>query len=99
MGDLAIKVVVIGFAAWVIWAVLQPRYVFEIRIDGGQPRVRKGKVTAAFLDEVAETCQDAGVARGWIGGVADGRRVALRFSRHFPSGLQQRLRNAWQAAG
>ena len=99
MGEWLIQALVIGFVAWVVWSILQPRYVFEIRITGGQPRVRRGKVTPAFLGQVAEVCQTDGVARGWICGVRAGRRTALRFSRAFPPGLQQRLRNEWQAAG
>jgi hypothetical protein len=99
MSEWLIKALVIGVAAWVVWSILQCRYVFEIRITGGQPRLRRGKVTSAFLGRVAEACQTGGVTRGWIGGVQRGRRTALRFSRNFPPGLQQRLRNEWQAAG
>jgi hypothetical protein len=99
MGEWVIKALVIGFAAWVIWSLLQSRYVFQIRVAGGQPSVRKGKVTTAFLGRVAVVCRESGVARGWIGGVPQGRRVALRFSRHFPPGAQQRLRNEWTLAG
>jgi hypothetical protein len=99
MGDWVIRALVFGFAAWVIWSLVQPQYVFEIRIAGGQPSVRKGKVTTAFLGRVEVMCQESGVARGWIGGVPHGRRVALRFSRHFPPDLRQRLRNEWALAG
>jgi hypothetical protein len=99
MGEWIVRALVIGFAAWLIWAVLQPRYVFEIRIEGGKSHVRKGKVTSAFLGRVTAVCQESGVAQGWIGGVQQGRRVALRFSRHFAPGPQQRLRNAWQSTG
>jgi len=99
MGDWVINALVIGFAAWVIWSLAQPQYVFEIRIAGGQPSIRKGKVTTAFLGHVAIVCRESGVDRGWIGGVAQRRRLALRFSRSFPPGAQQRLRNAWTLAG
>jgi hypothetical protein len=92
-----LKILVIGFFAWAGWTLLQTRYLFEIRIRGGQPRVSRGKVTRAFLDRVAQACQDGGVDHGWLGGVQQGRRTALRFSRHFPPGSQQRLRNEWQA--
>ena len=97
MGEWTINVLVIGFFAWVIWSILQSQYAFEIRVKNGQPHIRKGKVTRAFLTRVAEVCQESGVLRGWIGGVPRGRRIALRFSRHFPPGTQQRLRNEWQA--
>jgi hypothetical protein len=99
MADWALKILVVAFVGWVIWSILQPRFAFEIRIEDGRARLRKGKVTQAFVDSVAEICRDAGVGRGWIGGVLNGRRTALRFSREFPPGVRQRLRNEWQAAG
>jgi hypothetical protein len=99
MSDWAIKALVIGFFAWMIWSIVHAQYAFEIRIQGGRPRLRKGKVTSAFLGQVAEVCRESGVARGWIGGARRGRRIALRFSHHFPPGPRQRLRNEWQAVG
>jgi len=99
MGEWLIRLLVLCFLAWVVWSLLQPRYVFEIRVEGGQPRVRKGKVTPAFLTSLAEACQHDGVVRGWVGAVQHGRRTALRFSRDFSPSLQQRLRNQWQVDG
>ncbi len=99
MGEWVVKVVLLGVAAWVAWSLFQPRYVFEIHVRDGRPSLRRGRVTNAFLGRVALVCQECGVARGWIGGVPRGRRVGLRFSRHFPPGLRQRLRNEWLAAG
>ena len=95
MVELTIKALVLGGFVWAAWSMLQPRYAFEIRIRQGNPRVRRGKVTATYLKRVADVCQDAGVAQGWIGGVQQGRKIALRFSRHFPPSPQQRLRNEW----
>jgi hypothetical protein len=92
------KLLVAGIAILVIWSVLKSRYAFEISIKGGKPHIRKGKVTSAFLASVTDACLESGVTLGWIGGVPHGRRVALRFSRHFSPGLQQRLRNEWLAA-
>jgi hypothetical protein len=99
MGDWVMKVLVVGFVAWLAWSFLRARYVFEVRVVGGQPSVRRGKVTAAFLARVAVVCRETGVARGWIGGVPHGRRAALKFSRDFPPGVQQRLRNEWALTG
>lgn len=99
MGEWAIKLLLVAFFGWVIWSILQPRYAFEIRIEAGRAHLRKGKVTQAYLDSVTDVCRDSGVSRGWIGGVLYGRRTALRFSRQFPRGVQQRLRNEWHAAG
>jgi hypothetical protein len=99
MGEVMIQVLAIGFAACVVWAIfLHPSCVLEIRIAGGEPSIRKGKVTAAFLGRVGVVCRESGVARGWIRGVPQGRRVALRFSSNFPPGAQQRLRNEWALA-
>ncbi len=99
MAEWLIQVLVLGFLAWLAWSFLQPRYVFEIRVESGHPRIRKGKVTAAFVSRVREACQSDGVVHGWVGGVQRGRQIALRFSRDFPAGLQQRLRNEWQVSG
>jgi hypothetical protein len=52
-------------------------------------------VELTILKRVADVCQEAGVAQGWIGGVQRGRKIVLRFSRHFPPSPQQRLRNEW----
>jgi hypothetical protein len=99
MVEWGVKVLVLAFFAWMMWSILQARYIFEIRVEAGRPTLRKGKVTPAFLSQVAAVCQEAGVVRGWIGGVPQGRRVALRFSRHFPAGSRQRLRNHWVVMG
>jgi hypothetical protein len=99
VGEYALKILVVGFLAWVIWFFLRPRYVFEIRIRDGKPGVRRGKVTGAFLHRIAEACQASGVTHGWIGGELQGQRTALRFSRQIPPRLQQRLRNEWLASG
>lgn len=99
MTDLAIKLLLVAFFAWMAWSLLQPRYAFEIRITNHAPHLHKGKVTHAFLTRVAEACTDNDVSHGWIAGVARGRHVALRFSRQFPPGCQQRLRNAYHQLG
>ena len=95
MAEILLDILLLAFVGWVVWMLVQPRYVVEIRVRGGRPEVRKGKVTAAFLAEVAAICRESGVSSGWVGGVRQGKRVALRFSRHFPPGAQQRLRNEW----
>ncbi len=98
MGEWLVNAVVIGIVVWVFWTLLQPQYVFKIRIHHGQPSLRKGKVTRDFLGRVEAVCREEGMVRGWIGGVRQGRRISLRFSRQFPPGLQQRLRNEWALA-
>jgi hypothetical protein len=98
MGEGLLKVLIVGFAVWAFWTLLQPRYVFVVRIMQGRPSLRKGKLTRAFLGRLAEVCRENGVVSGWIGGVRQGRRISLRFSRQFSPGLQQRLRNEWALA-
>jgi hypothetical protein len=95
MGEWLVKTRMIGFILWVLWSFVQPRYIFVIRISRGRPSIRRGRVTREFLVRVANVCQEEGVFRGWIGGVQQGRRISLRFSRQFPTGPQQRLRNDW----
>jgi hypothetical protein len=99
MVELLVEILFLCLVGGIVWMLLQPRYVFEIRVQNGKPVVRKGKVTAAFLAEVAAICRECGVSRGWVGGVMQGKRIALRFSHHFPRSAQQRLRNEWMLAG
>jgi hypothetical protein len=91
-----LKALLAGVSLCVLLAVLRARYVFEIRIQDGQPRIRRGKVPLAFLTHMGAVCRDGGVTRGWIGGVRRGSRTALQFSREFSPGLRQRVRNAWE---
>jgi len=95
MGEWLIKALLVGFAAWLIYHLLRPRYAFEILVTSGRPAVQAGKVTPAFLDSVADACRSGGVSRGWLGGIRYQTRMALRFSRDFPPGIRQRLRNEW----
>jgi hypothetical protein len=86
-------------AIWLLRTLFAPRSVLKIRIHDGRPSVQRGKVTQAFLVRVADGCREGGVARGWIVGVKNGKRISLRFSRSFPPALRQRLRNEWTLAG
>ena len=67
----------------------------ESPIKRGRPRVLKGKVAGPFLEEVADVCREAGLERGWVGGVRHGKRIVLVFSWHIPASIRQRLRNLW----
>jgi hypothetical protein len=76
-----------------------PRYVFLLRIENGEPRVKKGKLTPAFLQFVAEACRDHGVERGWVRGVKRGKQIVLTFASGLSFGFQQRIRNGWHLHG
>jgi len=99
MAEWLFKPLVVGFALWMGWSLLRPRYAFEIRVEDGKPTVRAGKVTRAYLARVADVCRTDGVDHGRIGGLPRGGRTALRFSRDFPPGVRQRLRNEWVMMG
>src|SRR5260370_8371702 len=71
------------------------RYAFVMRVKRGYPRVIKGKVAGPFLEEVADVCRQAGLERGWVGGVRHGKRIVLVFSWPIPLPAPHPLRNLW----
>lgn len=89
----------LGVIMAAVWVALQPRCAFVIQIAQGIPKAVRGKVTAAFLEQVREVCQQNGVKQGTVRGLIRGRRIALGFSRNIPPGGQQRLRNWWANSG
>jgi hypothetical protein len=97
--DLVVKLVILGLVAAAFWWACQPQYQFVIRIEKGEARVVRGKVTAAFLERAKEVCSAHHVHRGWIGGVQRGKRIALHFARSIPHFCQQQLRNQWVLHG
>jgi hypothetical protein len=97
--ELVAKLVVVGLVAAALWWACQPRFVFLVRIKYGEQHVARGKVTRAFLQQVAEVCGAAGVKRGWVGGVQRGKHTTLLFSRSIPAPCRQQLRNRWALDG
>lgn len=77
------------------WIALQPRCAFVIQIAQGIPKAVRGKVTAAFLEQVREVCEQHSVRQGMVRGLIRGRRIVLSFSASIPPAGQQRLRNWW----
>ena len=78
-----------------------PRFV--IRVRDYRAEAVKGKVTQRFLNEVSEIARSDGVPHGLIDALPPPaeaprgtRMVAFRFSPHFPSVTQQRIRNVYQ---
>jgi hypothetical protein len=93
--EIVTKALIVAGIIFVVWIILQPRYLFAIEIKNGKARRAKGVVPAAFVEDVELICQENAVARGIIRGVARGRRISLSFSRHIPRDVCQRFRNAW----
>ncbi len=93
------KVVVVAFAVWALWTLCQPRCAFVVRVTAGEPKVVRGTVTPAFLQQVRELCCRHGVEHARVRGVFCGRRISLAFSRGVPPAAQQQLRNWWVMSG
>ncbi|HET6878572.1 MAG TPA: DUF3634 family protein [Pirellulales bacterium] len=93
------KLAILGFFAWVVWKVIQPRCLFTVRIVGGEPTVSTGAVTPAFLGHVRELCREYSFDRGSIRGVVRGPRISLAFSQEIPTEARQALRNWWAISG
>ena len=97
--ELAFQIVFLGLLVGALWLALQPRYVFVVKVRGGAGRVCRGKVTAAFVQQVEEAFRRNGVRDGWVGGVRQRGRVSLLFSRNLPPACRQQLRNEWALSG
>jgi len=95
MEYVAIVAVVIVAAAVAYWQVKAAGRVFVIRIRHHVPFLTKGKVSQAFVAELAEVLQSHGVKQGSIYGVRRRGTVLLEFSRGVPVGARQALRNVW----
>jgi hypothetical protein len=73
--------------------------VFVIRIRNGFPAVIKGKVSQAFVGELAGLLKEKGIRGGAVYGVRRRGTVALEFSRGIPPSDRQSLRNVWAMHG
>ena len=89
----------VAVAAVLVWLFAKLPAVFVVRVRGGSPEATHGAVTAAFLAAVADVCREFELSSGEVRGVAQGRRISLRFSSHFPAAARQRLRNWWALSG
>jgi hypothetical protein len=95
----AVELGLVAFVAWGIWKACRPRPNFVVRIADGVPRVARGKVTAAFLQEIGEVCRRHEVASGEVRGLEHDGRIALAFSGRVPEPCRQQLRNLWNLSG
>jgi hypothetical protein len=91
LGKLLFAAAVVAVLCWGLW----PRCSFLVRLEDGVPRVAKGKVVGAFLENIQEVCAQHGVRNGVVRGMQRGHGVALAFSDDFPEPCRQRLRNIW----
>jgi hypothetical protein len=90
-----VPLLILAAVAAGVWFTARPPAVFVVVVRAGHAEATRGNVTAAFLVAVEEICREFQVNAAEVRGVARGRRIALRFSPHFPRSAQQRLRNWW----
>ena len=86
-------VAAIVIVAFVI--ILTPKPAFVIVIKAGRPRVKRGKVSKAFVEDCRKLCSEAGISDGIIKGKRKSGRITLWFSQHIPKVNHQQFRNAW----
>jgi hypothetical protein len=100
-GDMALSLQLglLALVGWGIWSALKPRPIFVVRIEGGVPRVVRGKVTRSFVVQVRDACNRHGVDRGSVRGLATGRTITLTFTKNIPPAFRQQLRNEWALSG
>jgi hypothetical protein len=93
-------VVLVAIAGWVAWTMTARRTVFVVRLVNGVAIKKRGTMTDKFLAELEKLAREHTLSSGTVWGVRqnDGR-IALRFSRTFPPGSQQQLRNWWNCNG
>ncbi len=93
--DMAATIIFCGLVAFVIWAILQSRYLFVIQIRVGKVVRSRGRVPQFFLEDVEAICRENPSFTGTIRGLSRGKQIRLVFSSRIPGNLQQRFRNAW----
>jgi hypothetical protein len=84
---------------WGLYSACRSRPLFVVRISEGAPRAVRGRVTRAFLQDIAEIATRHRVRRGEIRGLAAGRRINLEFSSGIPGPCRQQIRNLWGVCG
>jgi len=99
MEYVAIVAAVALLAALFAWQIAARGRVFVIRVRNRVPFLTKGKVSQAFVVELADVLQRHGVRRGSIYGVRRRGAVLLGFSRGVPHAARQALRNVWAMHG
>jgi hypothetical protein len=94
-----VALLVVACAAAAVWFIGKPDALFVVRFSAGNAVATSGKVTASFLGAVGDVCREFALRSAELRGVAQGRRIALRFSAQFPPAARQRLRNWWAEYG
>ena len=99
MEYVAIVGVLVLLAVLFSWRVAAHSRVFVIRVRNRVPVTVKGKVSQAFVAELADVLRRHEVRRGSIYGVRRRGAVLLGFSPGIPQAARQGLRNVWAMHG
>ena len=99
MEYVAVVAVLILLAVLFSWKVTTHGRVFVVRVRSRVPFLVRGKVSSAFVTELAEVLQRHEVRRGAIYGVRRRGTVGLKFSPGIPQTARQALRNVWAMHG
>ena len=97
--DRVLRAALVALVIWGLWIACRPRPRFVVQIRGGVPRLTRGQITRAFVQEIGEACRRHAVLHGEVRGVVDGRRIGLTFSGDLPEPCRQQLRNIWNVSG
>ena len=80
-----------------LWRLINDPF-FVIKIKHGEIKLKKGKLTIAFLSECYDLCRDLKLKEGYIYGLSTQDGIRLYFSSHIPKTMQQRFRNIWASS-
>ena len=94
--DFLLPLGAVAIIVGIFWYAFQyAQAAFIVRVRAGSAKVVKGKLTAAFIQELEDVCRQNQIKYVTLRGVRRGRRVALVFSPSIPMSCQQQLRNVW----
>ncbi len=80
-----------------LWRVIHDPF-FVIQIKSGEIKLKKGKLSTAFLSECYDLCRDLELKKGYICGLSTEDGIRLYFSSHIPERMRQRFRNTWASS-
>lgn len=80
-----------------LWRLINDPF-FVIQIKNGEVKLRKGKLTTAFLSNCYDLCRDLDLRKGYICGLSTPDGIRLSFSSHIPETMRQRFRNIWASS-
>lgn len=96
--ELLIQLLIAAAVIWIIWKLLVPRPLFNIRIRQGTVSVVHGTVRSQFLSDLTDIITKEGLTHGTITARQDAKRIVLKFSREIHPAVQQQIRNTWHAS-